>query len=284
MDNDIKKLIGIILLSVILIGLPIGYVAYKYREKILRIDEAEVITLPEEVESENNEKGNESSAIIKTNETVVYNIFDKTDTETPTEEVEDVEEIIKDPKEGLIKDNSLKPTEDDQTIQIGPTTGKMGSTVNVNDPSGFKRELEQNVFQDVGKLKRDPARVPNEYIMAYFSDDNDEKAVFSTIKAEIDKVASGEKTSAVVPQAIQLKDKDYIITTMETWKIETPYNNREGIMNEIKLEAPDFLRATLTPDNGAFAYGYGAVSLFFNTEKNKNIIVMSLYNFALVDK
>lgn len=285
-DKDIKKIISFILLLVVFIGIPTGYFLIKYRQKILEIEVANKITLPEEETPGKEEEPtkDKEDGIDVIGENIVGSIEDEEPTEEPDAEEDNPEETPNedDKKEGLIVDNSYPNfrDKDNPTVNFGPTTGKMGSKINPNDVSGFKKELSREVNNMIGEIKQDPNRVNEENKMTYFAKTVDSKIVEDVMIHRLQEYQMGKTERLLPPTSFVVKDMTYLVTTMDLYEIETVYDNPEGILNEIKLQAPGFLRAAYLPDYGGFSYDYGYVSVYFNTETNKNEVAMIFYNFV----
>lgn len=180
---------------------------------------------------------------------------------------------------GEIIDNSIypDPSVNDRLVIIGPTTGNMGSKVNPNDPSGVKLELSKKVNDEVAKIKHDPNRISDEYKMMYYPETEAKKKGANRINERLDAIARGEHVDNL-NLIIDANGTQSFITTYYEFKIETEYDNVEGIINEMKIHEPEFLMATFTPDNPIYGYDLGTVRIYFDKEKGKNIVMMALFN------
>lgn len=301
MDKDIKKLLSIILLAAVFIGGPIIYFLHEY-EKTVEIEAAKKIELPEEENPVDPEKEEPEGNIIKEEETVIGKVdseekapeeenpeegAEKEPDKEPEEEVpEEEKSLLDDGKEGLIVDNTRpdhnKP--DTPSVYIGPTTGKMGSIVNAHDPSGFKEELADKIFDLAGEIKTNPKNIREENRMKYYSDNTDEKRVQQVMGNLMEKALMKGEKKVLPPTSFDFDGSTYLVTTMDTWVLETPYDNAEGILNDIKIEEPGFLQVAFFPELDSFSYNYGEVKIYFDTEKDKNIVMMVLYNFVKLNE
>lgn len=295
MDKDLRKTILITAILFLVVAAPSVYVWYNYNEKV-KIEEGKPLEIPDKTpgdessdkEDEEDRDKNTGSNISVSDKNVIGEIdigeVVKKEEIIDEEEVEEPQAVPQE-KEGLIIDNS-DPNPFDKnnpSVDFGPTTGYMGSKINPTDPSGFKKNLENILNDEIEKIKTDPERVSKENIMFYNPKTEDAKFVYNFMKKELDDFASGKTKELRAPTAQKKEDGLYLVSTLDSYRIETVYNNPEGIMNEIKLQAPGFLRAAFLPELGGYSYDYGAVSIYYDAERQVNVVAMMLYNYIKFD-
>ncbi|MEG0296811.1 MAG: hypothetical protein RR620_08825 [Clostridium sp.] len=175
------------------------------------------------------------------------------------------------------------PTSSKDAITIIPPTEKLEieDKVIAQGTSGYKRGLQNDIFNQIGEIKTNSNYTPKSFMMNYYSKSDLEKYVNSLVQDYTDNLCVNYE--ADINREFYYGGKHYRITVMDTWKIAIDNDSARGVLNAIKISSPGFIQATHSQENDKFSYQYGTISIYYDEATVKNIVVMGLYNFAEFD-